>query len=333
MSSEPTVPSSDRTPFGPDVLEFDLAAETDRLTRWIQQTTVRQLRRRGLVVAVSGGIDSAVCASLAARAIGPERITALFLPETATPTDAAERVTELCADLGLELTTIDIGPTLASLGCYRRLDDAVRTVFPDHPDGGRCKIVTAGDLVAADRAALFDVVAEAPDGGTRRARMPLDTYLEIVATTNMKQRTRKLLEYTEAERRNFGVVGTPNRAEFEQGFFVRGGDGLADLKPIAHLYKVQVYALAKHLGVPESIQAEGPSTDTYSLPQSQEEFFYALPYEHLDLLLWARAHRVPEDEIAAHFGWTPDQVRWVLRDIEGKARMAERLHRAAVRPT
>jgi NAD+ synthase len=158
--------------------------------------------------------------------------------------------------------------------------------------------------------------------------LPLQAYLDIVAATNMKQRTRKLCEYTEAERRNFAVIGTPNLAEYQQGFFVRGGDGLADLEPIAHLYKTQVYALAAHLGVPAAIRAQLPSTDTYGLQQSQEEFYYALPYTDLDLVLWAQNHEVPAAAIAATMGWTADQVDRVLRDLAGKARMAERLHRS-----
>ena len=159
--------------------------------------------------------------------------------------------------------------------------------------------------------------------------MPTDVYLAVVAATNMKQRTRKMMEYTHAESRNFAVIGTPNRLEYELGFFVRGGDGLADLKPIAHLFKSQVYALAEHFGLPQSIRSQMPSTDTYSLPQSQEEFYFALPYHEMDLLLYAWHDNVPAAEAATAMGLQPDQVERVYRDLVAKPRVAERLARDA----
>jgi NAD+ synthase len=147
----------------------------------------------------------------------------------------------------------------------------------------------------------------------------------------MKQRVRKLLEYSRAETRNFAVVGTPNRLEYELGFFVRGGDGLACLKPIAHLYKTQVYALAEHLGVPASIRRQPPSTETYTLPQTQQEFFFALPFAQLDLLLWARDHAVPVEQIAAGMDLGVEQVERALRDIDQKHLVAERLDQGSLR--
>jgi NAD+ synthase len=146
----------------------------------------------------------------------------------------------------------------------------------------------------------------------------------------MKQRTRKLLECYHAERLNYAVVGTPNRLEYELGFFVRGGDGLADFKPIAHLYKSQVYALAEHLGVPAEIRREPPSTDTYSLPQTQEEFYFALPYEQADLLLWALRHGVSAGEAGTAVGLTAEQVDRAYHDMEAKRRAAALLHQAAI---
>ena len=318
--------------FGPHVLALDLDAERERICDWIRTTIARTLHRRGAIVAVSGGIDSAVCAALAVRALGAERTEALFLPETANSSASAARARELCAGLGLRLAEQEIESTLRSLGCYRLQDEAVARVFPDLPPGSPHKIAIAGDLLDRDRSNLFDLVARAPDGELRRARLPLDAYLQLTAATNMKQRVRKLLEYSRAEARNFAVIGTPNRLEYELGFFVRGGDGLADLKPIAHLYKTQVYALAEHLGVPRSIREQPPSTETYTLPQTQQEFYFALPFHQLDLVLWARDHGVPTEQVAAAMDLAPDQVERVLRDIEQKHRIAERLDQRALVP-
>jgi NAD+ synthase len=151
-------------------------------------------------------------------------------------------------------------------------------------------------------------------------------YRRLVAATNMKQRTRKQLEYFHADRLGYAVAGTPNRLEFDQGFFVKLGDGAADFKPIAHLYKTQVYALAAHLGVPAEIQARPPTTDTFSMPQSQEEFYFSLPYDRMDLCLWARNHGVPAAEAAPALDLTPAQVERVYKDIDAKRRATRYLH-------
>jgi NAD+ synthase len=321
-------------PFTREVLT-DGPADVEKITDYIESSMTRlvgrELKRRGVVVGVSGGIDSSVCAALAARALGPERVFALLMPESDSDPDSTARGRELCEQLGLSYALEDIAPALEAMGCYRRRDDAIRRVFPDYGEGWRQKITLAEGLLDTDRVSYFNLTVASPDGALQTARMPTDVYLEVVAATNMKQRTRKLMEYTHAEARNFAVIGTPNRLEYELGFFVRGGDGLADLKPIAHLYKTQVYALAAHLGLPESIRSQTPSTDTYSLPQTQEEFYFALPYDKMDLMLWAWHHDVPTSEAAPVMGLEPEQVERVYRDIVAKRRMAERLMRDAAK--
>jgi NAD+ synthase len=285
---------------------------------------VNDLKRRGVVVGVSGGVDSAVCAALAVRALGPDRVTALLMPESDSDPESTERGQLLCKTLGIGYEIEDIAPALTALGCYRRRDGAIRRVFPEFGDGWRQKIALAEGLLDRDRVSYFTLVVESPDGERSSQRMPTDVYLEVVAATNMKQRTRKLVEYFHAEARNYAVLGTPNRLEYELGFFVRGGDGLADLKPIGHLYKTQVYALARHLGVPEEISSQPPSTDTYSLPQTQEEFYFALPYAEMDLMLWAWHHGVPAAAAGEVMGLGAEQVERVYRDIVAKRKAAER---------
>lgn len=312
-------------PFHRGVLAIDAAATAERIQAALHEVVARRLRRRGAVVAVSGGVDSAVCAALAQRTFGAERVHALFLPGQNSSPASGHRARELCAQLGIPLEVQPIAPALHELGCYAARDAAIRQVFPDHRPCDRYKIAIAEGLLERDRANVFDLVVERPDGSLQRARMPLDAYLQLVAATNMKQRTRMLLSYHAAERRNYAVIGTPNRLEYEQGFFVRGGDGLADCKPIAHLYKTQVYALAAHLGVPQSIRDEPPSTDTYSLPQTQQEFYFALPYGELDLLLWAQNHGVPVDEVARGLGLGEDAVSRAFRDLDRKRAAARQL--------
>ncbi len=315
--------------FGPRVLDLDLAAEAARTEAAIR-SAISQLRRRGAVVAVSGGIDSAVCASLAARALGPQRVLGLLLPERDSSPESTTLGRLVCERLGIPYLLEDIGPALEALGCYRRRDEAIRALFPAFGPGWKSKIAIAGDRLDSDRVNFFTLTVRSPDGEERKERMPLDVYLGVVAATNMKQRTRKLLEYHHAERLNYAVLGTPNRLEYDLGFFVRGGDGLADLKPIAHLYKTQVYALARHVGVPDEVVRQPPTTDTYSLPQTQEEFYYALPYDRMDLMLWAYRHDIPPGEAGRAVGLSPEQVERVYRDIVGKQRVAALLHQHAL---
>jgi NAD+ synthase len=315
--------------FHRDVLAIDAAAVSAAIEQSMVATT-RALKRRGVVVGVSGGVDSSVCAALAVRALGPARVVALLMPEWETDDGSTARGHELCDALGLTGVVEPIGTVLEAAGCYGRRDDAIREMFPEYGPEYRQKVAIAGSLLGSDRVNYFNLTIEAPSGHRQTRRMPASVYSRVVAATNMKQRMRKMIEYYHADARNFAVLGTPNRLEYELGFFVRGGDGLADLKPIAHLYKTQVYALAEFLGVPESIRDQPPTTDTYSLPQTQEEFYFALPYPEMDFLLWAWEHSVPTDELEPALGLEAESVERVYRDIEAKRRAAARGLREAV---
>jgi NAD+ synthase len=314
--------------FSSAVLRINAAAEVDRLAAGIRNV-LRDLRRRGVVVGLSGGIDSSVVAALAAHAVGPKRVMGLMLPESESSAESLVLATQLADGLGLRTAVEDIGPTLAAAGCYRRRDDAVRTVVPEYGDGWRCKIVLP-DLVSGSGYALYFVVVQGPSGEERRVRLPLDAYLGVLAATNMKQRVRTLLEYTYADRYHFAVAGTPNRLEYDQGFFVKQGDGAADFKPIAHLYKSQVYQLAEHLGVPDAIRRRRPTTDTYPLEQSQEEFYFGLSLEQTDLCLYARDHGIPPDVVGEATGLTPEQVQRAFRMIDAKREATRYLHLAPI---
>jgi NAD+ synthase len=306
----------------PALPTIDCAAEAGRIEAFLVHAAARRLNRRGLVLGVSGGVDSAVCATLAARSVGPERVFALLMPERHSPEDATQRARSLCESLGIRYEIEDITESLAAIGCYRRSTEAIRRMFPRFAEDWRHKITISG--TEDGQLPHFDLVVEDPEGQRASRRMPAEVYLQLVAATNFKQRLRKNLEYYHAERLNYAVLGTPNRLEYRLGFFVRGGDGLADVKPIAHLYKSQVYALATWLGVPEEIRRQPPSTDTYSLPQTQEEFYFALSYERADLALHAMSQGLSPAATARALGLTTTQVEGIFRDFEGKHRVAER---------
>jgi NAD+ synthase len=307
-------------------MDLDLEATAVRLASGLREAVVKRLRRRGLVVAVSGGIDSACVAALGVRALGPERVHALLLPERDSAAESTRLGAKLCDALGIERTVQDIAPILTAAGCYRHREDAVRSVFPEFQPAMRWKMVLEGDRLETGRLSFFSAVVELPTGETRSFRLTPEAYLKIVAATNFKQRTRKMLEYFHADRLNFAVAGTPNRLEYDQGFFVKLGDGAADVKPIASLYKTQVYALARHVGVIDEILCREPTTDTYSLEQSQEEFYFSIDYRRLDLLLWAKDHAVAPELAAPEVGMSAEHVRRVYEDIDRKRRVAEYLH-------
>ncbi|WP_296282954.1 NAD(+) synthase [Pseudoxanthomonas sp.] len=313
---------------GPAVLSMDLEAEAERIADWMRDA-VRGMRRRGLVVAMSGGIDSSVCAALAVRAVGADRVFGLLLPERDSSSRSTELGRQLATHLGIQADMHDIAPALQAIGCYAEQEAAIREVFPAYGAGWKNKIVLQGGLDGGIN--FYRLIVESPQGERHEARLPTGPYLRIVAATNHKQRLRKTMEYFHADRLNYAVVGTPNRLEYDQGFFVKNGDGSADLKPIAHLYKTQVYAMARHLGLPDPICSTTPTTDTYSLPQGQDEFYFALPYAQMDLALWAFEHGVPAADLAPALGVDEPAAAAVYRDIVAKRRQAAYLHAAPLR--
>ncbi len=308
-----------------NTLLIDAEAEADRIVTAMRRHLRTDLRRRGLVLGLSGGIDSSVCAALAARAIGPERVFALFMPENDSDPLSLELGRSVATTFGIPSVVEDIGPTLAAMGCYQRRDDFIRQLVPDYGEGWACKMVIASAL-SGQGYAVSHLVVQDPAGDKRQLRLSAEVYQGIIAATNMKQRTRKQLEYYHADRLNYAVIGTPNRVEYDQGFFVKNGDGAADLKPISHLYKSQVYQLAAHLGVPAGICNRAPTTDTWSLAQSQEEFYFSLPYERMDLALYGLNNQLDRGVTAEAAGLTLDQLDAVWADIERKRVATAYLH-------
>jgi NAD+ synthase len=288
-----------------------------------------QLRRRGLVLGLSGGIDSSLCAALAVRAVGPERVFGLLMPENDSDPLSQALGQKLADRFGIPTVVEDIGPQLAAMGCYARRDGFIRQLVPEFGPGWGCKLVIANALEGKTYA-VSSLVVETPEGERRELRLTAEAYQGIVAATNMKQRTRKQMEYYHADRLNYAVIGTPNLLEYDQGFFVKNGDGAADLKPISHLYKSQVYQLAAHLGVPEEICQRAPTTDTWSLAQSQEEFYFSLPYGRMDLCLYGLNNGLPAASVAAAAGLSVAQVEAVWADIARKRVATAYLHMAPV---
>lgn len=306
-------------------LRLDAESTVNIISAGLRRIVPRELKRRGLVIGLSGGIDSTVTLGLAVEALGPERVLALLMPDRDSSPDTM-RLSRLAAEhFGVQTVLEDITAPLESLGHYRRYAEAARMVIPEYGDGWKSKIVTR-DLLNNRGFTFFNLVAQAPDNRLLTKRLSMTPYLQIVAAMNFKQRTRKTFEYYHADRLNYAVAGTPNRLEYELGFFVKLGDGAADVKPIAHLYKSQVYQIANYLKVPSEIINRPPTTDTYSLPQGQDEFFFSLPYDKMDLCLYGLNNGIPADEVARAVQLNADQVKWVFADIESKRSATRYLH-------
>jgi NAD+ synthase len=308
-----------------DVLALDAEAEIERIAQSLRAQVLGEFRRRGAVMGLSGGIDSSVVAALCVRAFGKDKVLGLFMPERHSSDDALTLGRMLAESLGIEALIEDVTPALEGLGCYRRQDEAIRSIVPQYGEGWKCKLVLPS-ILEAGRLNVTRLTVQNPQGQVTTVRLTPAAYLQIVAATNYKQRVRKMTEYYHADRLNYAVAGTPNRLEYDQGFFVKQGDGAADVKPIAHLYKTQVYQLAAQLGIPEEIRRRPPTTDTFSMPQTQEEFYFALPYHRMDLCLYALNHGIAAAEVAPLVELTPEQVERVFKDIAAKRRATKYLH-------
>jgi len=294
------------------------------------RATVRGLRLRGVVVAVSGGVDSATCLGIAAHAFGPERTLGLFLPDRHSSAESAPLAREVCDAFGVPLEIVDITQALCALGCYERQNHAVAARVSDFdPDRDRFRVDFRQDFSDPESLPDFGLTVVRPDGSAQRCSLSGQSYLELVAATNMKQRTRMLLTHFHAESRHRAVVGTSNRMEIEQGFFVRYGDGTGDDFPLRTMLKSQVYALGRTLGVPASILDREPTTDTYSAPQSQEDFFYGMPLAVNDALWDCFVAGEPVEQVAEQVG---ESVTWVRAVFDSYARRRALAARLSVDP-
>lgn len=311
--------------FSKDALALDAAAEAARIAEFLRVQVLGVLGRRGVVLGLSGGIDSSVVAALCARALGRDKVLGLLMPERDSSGDSLRLGRGVAARLGLTAIVEEIAPALEALGAYHRQVEAIQAVVPEYGDGWKCKLVL-GPVLERDGFNITRLTVQSPAGAISTVRLPPDIYLQIVAATNYKQRVRKMTEYYHADRLKYAVAGTPNRLEHDQGFFVKQGDGDADVKPIAHLYKSQVYQLAEYLGIDEEIRQRPPTSDTFSMPQSQEEFYFAAPYRLTDLCMYAVNQGISADAVAEAVGLTATQVQRVFKDITSKRRATRYLH-------
>ncbi|HEX2920161.1 MAG TPA: NAD(+) synthase [Bacteroidales bacterium] len=322
-----------KKPFSKDILLLDnVEAVVDNICKKMQEDVQVILQRKGCVVGMSGGIDSSVCTALATRAFGPDKVVGIMIPEKDSSSDSEELAMILSKKLGIQAIKEIITPALEGYHCYERRDKAVRKVFPEYdPSTHKMKIGIRQSGLFTSLPPIFTVTIVDNEGKQKEQLLPADEYLQIVAASNLKQRTRMSILYFHAEARHYVVVGTPNRQEQDQGFFVKYGDGGADIMPISNLYKTQVYQIAKYLGVPQAIIERTPTTDTYSAYQTQEEFFYQLPVEQMDLYWFGFENDYSPAEVARVMGETPERVEALFANFKRKRRTTDYLRLAPIR--
>jgi NAD+ synthase len=312
-------------PFSRAEINIDPKQETDRIIAHMREIVGTRLHRRGAVIGISGGIDSSVCLALSAKAFGPERVLGLTMPESDSNPESAALARKLARTFAVSYLVEDMTAALAGFGTYRRRDEAIRKVFPEYDATYKAKIVLPSALGPKDQLNVFQLTIISPEGEQKTARIPPSEYLQIVAASNFKQRSRMSMLYYHADRLNYAVIGTGNKNEHDQGFFVKYGDGGADIKPIAHLFKTQVFQLAAYLGVPEEIQKRTPTTDTYSAECTQEEFFFRVPFDVGDVVWLAMEKNAPVAEVARELAMSEEQVLNIQNDIRRKIKATEYL--------
>lgn len=311
--------------FSKNVLEIkDIAAEVDRIVQRLRSEMHSVLKRKGAVIGISGGIDSSVTLALAVRAFGADKVLGIMLPEKDSSNDSKVLALQLAEKFGVQTLEEDITGALDGFGCYRRRDEAVAAVLPEYdPATYKMKIMLNQGGVGHNLPPLYLLTIVDPNGVSTSKILPVKEFLQIVAATNFKQRCRMNMLYYHAERLHSAVIGTPNKHEVEQGFFVKFGDGGSDVMPIAHLYKTQVYQMAHYLEIPEEIIKRTPTTDTYSAEQTQEEFFYQFPFAEMDLLWYAYEHNVDYESVASVMGMTAEEIKSIFSNFARKQRTTE----------
>ncbi len=310
--------------FHKDILKLDAEREVDRVCSFIVQH-VREVKRNGIVVGLSGGIDSALCAALCVKALGRDAVFGLILPEKESSPVSAEYATKHAEELGIRTETVDITPTLEAFGTYQKRDDVIREVFPEYGSAWKSKITLPADLLSTESLNFFTLQIDDGKGNIKTARLNKKMLNGIVAATDTKQRTRMMHLYYYAEKMNYMVCGTTNKTEVIEGFFVKYGDGGVDIEPLSHLYKAQVYQLSEHLGVIREIIERAPSPDTWSFEVNDEEFYFRIPYAKLDPLLYAWEHDVPMEQVCEVMALTQEQVSRASRDFNAKYRATKHL--------
>jgi len=299
-------------------LSIDVEEEIRKISAFLLEEVYKHFRRKGIIVGLSGGVDSAVMAALAVRALGKEKVIGLILPEKESNPISAHYAAQHAECLGIQFSQQDITATVDAVGGYAFRDAHVKALIPEYTPDCKYNIVLPTDFLERASLGIYKLQVMLPDGRLITKRLDMEAFRFITAFANIKIRARMVHLYWKAEQHALVVAGTTNKTEMILGDFCKYGDGGTDIEALAHLYKTQIYQLAYHLQViPEIINRE-PSPDTFSLPVNDQQFFFRIPFEQLDLLLYFWDGHMGTVEAAGATRLSEDAVQRAYRDFAAK---------------
>ena len=268
----------------------------DEITEFVKKEVFEIFEKKGIVIGLSGGIDSAITAALCAKSIGSEKILGLILPEKESDVNSKNLALQIAEKYNIDTETIDITNILESFGVYENKEKIVKEKFLNYNEKCKYRVVVPPKLENNIGIPFLEILDD--KNALHKLKISSFDFLNLTAATSIKHRVRMTMLYNYAEKNNFTVVGTTNKTEYLQGYFVKYGDGGSDIEPLVHLYKTQIYQIANFLKLPEEIINQDASPDVWSFKTSDEEFFYAVPYNIVDLILYGRENNISISEIA-----------------------------------
>ena len=296
--------------------------DVDDLCNFLQDEISIKSQKSGAIVGLSGGIDSTVTMALCAKALGSDKTLGLTMFEKESNSSNKDLISHIAQNYDIKIENIDITPILDSFGVYSYRENIVKEKFPDFNSNCKYRVVVPPNFNSVGIPYL-EILDE--ENQNHKIKISSSDFLTLTSATSIKHRVRMILLYFHAEKNNLSVVGTTNKSEYLQGYFVKYGDGGSDIEPLVNLYKSQIYQIGNFLNVPEEILNNDASPDVWSYSTTDEEFFYTVPYEIVDLILYAREKKLSIMEIKKLSNLPEEKIQNLLRFQDIKQRKSQHM--------